>query len=244
MTRRRIAFGLAAAAVYAAAAFVLAATGIVPIRPLYDGLAPPAPYRYVKPPADLADANERPLPGKSKLELGEKGSMARTVGTADGQMLVVFADGAVAPREGESEVAVDIDPIDPTPLPEGPPGLRVDGNAYVVAASYLKSGARVEIREPVTVVLRYPIHATHVLIRQGRGWRKLETESAGASLQLFAQTASLGTFAAAGAPAPSRAWIAYVAAGAGVVAGVAGYLTGRRRARKPRRKRPRRRRPG
>lgn len=243
MTRRRIAFGLAAAAVYAAAAFVLATTGIVPIRPLYDGLAPPVPYRYVKPPADLADANERPLAGKSKLELGEKGSTARTVGTADGQMLVVFADGAVPSRTGESEVNVDIDPIDPTPLPQAPPGLRIDGNAYVVSASYGKSGKRAEIREPVTVVLRYPIHATHMLARQSRGWRKLKTESAAASLQLFAETPKLGTFAAAGAPARSRAWIAYVAAAAGVLAGFAGYLTGRRRARKRQRRRPRRRRP-
>lgn len=243
MTRRRIAYGLGAAGVYVAAAFVLSATGIVPIRPLYDGLAPPAPYRYVNPPADLADDNEQPLRGRSRLEVGDKGSAARTVGTADGQMLVVFADGTVPAREGEREVVVEIDPIDPAPLPPAPPGMRIDGNAYVVAASYRSAGERAAIREPVTVVLRYPMHASHVLMRSGQGWRRLETETAAASLQLFAEAPSLGTFAAAGAPTRSRAWIAYAAAGAGVVAGVAGYLTGRRRARKPRRRRPRTRRP-
>jgi hypothetical protein len=222
---------------------VLAETTVLPIRPLYDGLAPPAPYRYVKPPKDLADANQRPLPGRSTLELGKKGSAARTVGTADGQLLAIFADGSVPAGKGQREVGVDIKAIDPAPLPEAPKGLRIDGNAYVVRAIYRPSKEEAALREPVTVVLRYPTHATHVLQLRGRAWRKLKTQAAAASLQLFAETKSLGTFAAAGAPPASRTWIAYVAAAGGVLAGVAGFLTGRRRAQKPRRRRPRRRRP-
>ncbi len=238
-----MAYGLAAAAAYVGVAFVLARSGVAPIRPLYDGLAPAAPYRYVNPPKDLADANEQPLDGFGKLELGEKGSAARTVSTADGQMLVVFADGAVPARKGERLVTVRIDPIDPARVPEAPEGLQIDGNAYIVAAQYEKSKDSVEIREPVTVVLRYPTHGTHVLQRRGPTWRKLKSESAQASLQLFAEAKSLGTFTAGGTPMPSRAWIAYAATAAGVMAGVAGYVTGRRRTRKPRRRRPRRRRP-
>ena len=212
------------------------------MRPLYDGLAPPAPYRYVNPPPDLAEDNETPLRAVGTLLLGEEGSGARTVATADGQALVVFADGAVPPRNGEEEVSVRVTPFDTTPLPPGPGDLEITGNAYRVEAVYAGSNDAVELREPATVVLRYPIHATVMLGLSGSRWQRLESQVAEASLQLFAETTQLGTFASAGVPATSRAWIAYAAAGGGVLAGVGGYLAGRRRTRR-RPRRPRRRRP-
>jgi hypothetical protein len=242
---RRAAFGVAAVGLYVAVALVSAVLDIVPVRPLYDGLAPPVPYRFVNPPPDLTDSNEPPLREVGSLELGPEGSSARTVSTPDGQMLLVFAGGAVLARDDESEVKVTITPRDPAPLPPAPPGLRIDGNAYVVAAAYAGSGEAIELREPVTVVMRYPVHATVMLQQRRGGWRSLRTQSAQASLQLFAETSELGSFVAAGPPAASRVWIAYLAAGAGVLAGAAGYLTGRRRGsrRRKRSRRPRTRRP-
>jgi len=108
---RRLAYGVLAAGFYLAAAWMTSLHGGSPMRPLYDGLAPPAPYRYVNPPPDLAEDNETPLRAVGTLLLGEEGSGARTVATADGQALVVFADGAVPPRNGEEEVSVRVTPI-------------------------------------------------------------------------------------------------------------------------------------
>lgn len=236
---------MAACAVYLCAAIITAHSGVLPQPPLYDGLAPPAPYRYVSPPPDLADENEPPARAVGTLELAEDGSRARTVATADGQMLVVFPDGAVPPRDGEDSVEVRITPGDPSPLPPPPDSLRFSGNAYRVEARYVKSRAVVAAALPVTMVLRYATHASIVLRLDERAWRRLETESAQASFQLFAESTELGTFAAAGVPERSRAWIAYAAAAAGVVAGAVGYVSGRRRSRRPKgRGSVRRRRPG
>jgi hypothetical protein len=236
---------MAACAAYLFAAILTARTGVLPQVPIYDGLAPPAPYRYVSPPPDLADENEPPARAVGTLELEAEGSRARTVATADGQMLVVFPDGAVRARGGEDTVDVKITPVDPGRLSTPPEGLRFSGNAYRVEARYMKSRATVELASPATMVLRYATHASVVLRLDGRAWRRIETESAQASLQLFAESTELGAFAAAGVPERSRAWIAYAAAAAGVVAGAVGYVSGRRRSRRPKgRGSVRRRRPG
>jgi hypothetical protein len=242
---RRVIWGAIAIGVYLVTA-VVTTRGPLPSAPVYDGLAPPAPYRYVNPPSDLADENETPLRAVGRLEFGEDGSRARTVATADGQMLVIFNDQAVAPRAGEDEVSVRITPLDPGPLRQPPDRLAVSGNAYRVDAEYSKSRDPVELEIPATVVIRYAVHATQVIRLEGRSWQGLETEGAQASFQLFAETEDLGTFAAAGIPERSRAWIAYAVAAAGVLAGAAGYVTGRRRRRRPpaRRSSVRRRRPG
>lgn len=243
---RRLTLGALAAALYLAAVW-LTSLGGTPVRPLYDGLAPPAPYRYVNPPADLAQDNETPLRavGRLLLDPRKKGSVARTIATADGQALVVFADGAVLPRKGEADVTVRVTPLDPVRMPEVIGDLEITGNAYRVEAMYSKSEDVVELREPATIVLRYPTHATAMLHLEGRRWQRVPSQTAHASLQLFAETTDLGTFATAGVPQASRAWIAYAAAGGGVLAGVVGYFAGRRRSRRrPRRKHaPRRRRP-
>lgn len=242
---QRVVWGAIAIGAYIVTA-VVTTGGPLPSAPVYDGLAPPAPYRYVNPPSDLADENEAPLRAVGTLELGEQGSRARTVATADGQMLVVFNDRAVAPRAGEDEVSVRITPLDPGPLPEPPDRLAVSGNAYRVHAEYSKSRDPVELEIGATVVIRYAVHATEVIRLDGRSWQRLDTEAAQASFQLFSETKDLGTFAAAGVPERSRAWIAYAVAAAGVLAGAAGYFSGRRRRRRPRSRRPsvRRRRPG
>lgn len=244
MNRRLVFGGVLAGGAYLLAALLTSRAGLLPIRPLYDGLAPPAPYRYVSPPPDLADENEEPLSAVGTLVLSPLGSNARTVSTADGQMLVVFQEGAVPPRDGEDEVTVRITPIDPGPLPVSPEGLKLDGNAYTVRAFYSKSEVAADLRSTVTGVLRYPAHATLMLRQDGRSWTRLKTELAQASLQIFAETDELGTFIAAGPPQRSRGWIAYVAAAGGVLAGAAGYYTGRRRGRSRKGRPARRRRPG
>ena len=240
---RRLALGLVAAGAYLAT-FWAVSSGLPFVRPLYDGLAPPAPYRYVKPPSDLAADNEAPARAVGTLIVDKKGSRARTVTTADGQALAVFADRAIPRRGGEKEATVRITPLDPSSLPKPPGDLVITGNAYRITANFSESEQPIDIEVPATVVLRYPLHDTAMLRLDGRRWQRIAAQGAQASLQLFAETPRLGTFATAGIPEPSRQWIAYAAAAGGIVAGVVGYRAGRRRVRKrPRKHRPRRARP-
>lgn len=236
---RRVTFGTVAIAAYLATFWAIS-SGLPAVRPLYDGLAPPMPYRYVEPPPDLADENERPLPAVGTLILEDKGSRARQVETGDAQAIVVFPDLAFAAREGETEVAVRITPLGASRLPPAPGELVITGNAYRVTATYPRSKDPAELDRPATIVVRYPIHDSAMLRLDGRRWRTIGSQAAQASLQIFAETDELGTFATAGIPQPGRQWIAYAAAAAGVVAGAVGYLAGKRRTEK-RRKRPRKR---
>lgn len=243
---RRVTFGTLAIAVYLAT-FWAVSSGLPAVRPLYDGLAPPAPYRYVEPPSDLAADNQRPLPAVGTLILEGKGSRARQVETGDTQAIVVFPDLAFAAREDETDVTVRVTPLGASRLPQAPGELVITGNAYRVTAVYSRSKDPAELDRPATIVLRYPIHDSAMLRLDNRRWRTIGSQAAQASLQIFAETKALGTFATAGVPQPGRQWIAYAAAAAGVVAGAGGYLAGKRRAerrtKRPRKRVPRRARP-
>lgn len=227
--KRRLAWGIAAVAAYGIAALGHALTSPLTL-PLFDGLAPAAPYRYVDPPADLAGANELPEPGEGIVDIVKKGSAATSISTGDGQLQVVLPDGAFPPRAGEKQIDVNLTAlVPPEPLDAGG-GAVVEGNAYRVTATYSRSGAPAVLERAMTVVLRYPTFATVIVRREGEAWRRLPTQVSAASLQLFADSDEIGVFATAGKPhAPGwRRWLPYAAAAAGLLAGVVGYLSGRR----------------
>ncbi len=83
-----------------------------------------------------------------------------------------------------------------------PPGRRFDSNAYRVDAIYAASGTSVTLRGPITVVLRYTVHATTILkLRRTQDavtWERLRTTVFTGSQQDLAQSDSLGTFVASG----------------------------------------------
>lgn len=240
MTRRAL-WGAAALAGYAGAVAVTGALGLVVVRPLFDGLAPPAPYRYVNPPPDVEDPGEPPEPFTGTLAFGPEGSEARSIMTPDGQAFVVFAQGALAPREGEGSVEVVFTPLDPNRLGEPPEGLRFDGNAYRIEARYEGSKAPASLTQDVTVVLRYPVHATTLLRTSGRAWRRISTKPSPAGLQLFAETADLGTFVAAGPQVGGGFPYWTLPAGAAGAAAVVAGLLSRRGRRRPKTRADRRR---
>ena len=221
--------GAAAVVVYVTTALVVAHGGRVVPRPLYDGLAPAAPYRFVSPPPDLAPDNELPEPGKGVVDLTKDGSAPTSISTGDGQLQVVLQEGTFAAKKKEKAVVVDITAlVPPTPLDVGG-GLRIEGNAYRVDATYRKSGDVAEVKRDLTIVLRFPNNATVMMRRQGAGWKRLTTQISAASLQLFAATDELGMFVATGKPHSTwTKWIPYGAGVLGVIAGVVGYLSGRR----------------
>ncbi len=167
-----------------------------PIRLLYDGLVPLPPYRWVHPPASRARDNKPALSATGTVALGPP-SRATEVATDDDQALVTFPEGAIAARPGESSAKVAIVPLDPVTVASAPGGRRFDGNAYRIEAAYAVSGAPVVLASPVTIVLRYPVHATFFLRSAGTNWEPLAQQVFTGSQQVLANTDRLGVFAAA-----------------------------------------------
>ncbi len=75
-----------------------------------------------------------------QIALGREGSVASGVATPDGQLVLNFGRGAVAPRAGAKRVTVTITPVDPSDLAPVPSGLRPNGNAYQVEMRYGPGG--------------------------------------------------------------------------------------------------------
>ena len=91
-------------------------------RLLLDGMAPLAPYRWLRPPSELARGNQLPAAGAATLALGPSGVPAASVATDDGQATVSLNDNVIGPQAGESSVRVMITPIDPASV--APPPAR------------------------------------------------------------------------------------------------------------------------
>ena len=76
-------------------------------------------------------------------------------------------------------------------------GARFDGNAYRIEAIYATSAAPAALAGPVTVVLRYPVHATLILRFVDPGWKALPTTRFDGTQQVLANSDGLGIFVAA-----------------------------------------------
>ncbi len=203
MARRPTAWvGVAIAALYLVA--VVLARPQPGARLLYDGPVPLAPYRWVSPPPDLAEGNQPPSSGTATITLGALESMPADASTDDEQAAITVAEGTIALRSGERAATVRLVPRDPRTVGPAPRGLKFDGNAYDIVASYARSGRPVRLVKPATVVLRYPIHATVLLRARPGGWVRLRTTRFPATQQLVSATDQLGVFVAA-APAGSTA---------------------------------------
>lgn len=241
MTRRALGLGVVAAAVYLVAAAVSFGR-LVPARPLFDGGAPPQPYRWVAPPRDFAATNQPPESRTTTVPFTRSGLQTATVLTPDLQAAVVFPPNSVAPREGVDEIFVSVRPLDPARIGDPPEGLGYDGNAYEIAATYGEGDEAVEVTEDVVLSLRYPFNATEIYRRSGDGWTKLDLiDSQGVPFQLTADSAELGTFVPIGLPfhqpGDTRLFDILYAAG-GLVVVIVGIWVGRgRRKEKARRQR-------
>jgi len=155
-----------------------ASSSLLPARILYDGNAPPLPYRWVVPPRELRQGNQPPEGATGSVPLTAAGSGSGSISTGDAQATVVFPQDAIAESRGEASAQIRIVPQDPASGSPPPPGLRFDGNIYAVAGIYTLSRKPVTLRKPVSVVLRYPLHATTLLRRTDSQWRPLQAETA------------------------------------------------------------------
>lgn len=206
---------------------------MVPLRILYEGSAPPLPYRWVRPPATLPEPNQTAEPGAGSVAIDAGRSSSTSVVTGDGQAGVIFRAGAIAPRAGATAALVKITALDPATIAPPGNGLQFDGNGYRVEAVY-DTGGPVALRTPVTVVLRYPRHATALLRSAGRGWTPLKAHLVPGALQVFAASDGLGVFVV-GAPgaASTVPWGVYVAVGAAVVGALVALVASARARRRP-----------
>ena len=194
--------GVGILVLYLAGAAVSGRASILARRPLLDGLAPPTPYRWVHPPADLAAGNKPPASTRFTVQLTAAGSRLGAFSTSDGQVSLVLSEGAVPARSGQTGVQVTVDPIDPATLGPVPAGLVGAGNAYRVQASYRPSGRRVEtLAGQSSVALVYPLLTTAVAdagghqvlsSADGRTWEPQQSTDTPGSHQVSARLVRTG----------------------------------------------------
>jgi hypothetical protein len=163
------------AAVYLAACVVILGVGHHPLRPLYEGIGPAPPYRWVNPPAQFKATNIQPIPVTQTLQLTSKGSTQTGVATPEGQLVLSFPTGAIPPSPGDTSATVSITPLDPAKLGPLPPGLYADGNAYLVEVSYRPSGTRVTAAaKPVDAIIATPVPSVALLSSpDGKTWHRI-----------------------------------------------------------------------
>ena len=234
MTGRRLAWGGLAGTAYVAVALALLAGGR-PVLPLFDGLAPQTPYRWVTPPEDAQGQNQQPLAGSATTPLEENSAI--TVITEDAQAQASALTENLALPPDQEELAGEVTPLDPATLGPPPEGKRFDTNAYEAVMTYLPSGDPVEIEGEVTILLRYASHATRLHRWDGSTWTPLESTVLAGTLQIFANTKELGIFVAIGperAPPPDegipwQVWVGYGGGALAVLTGLELFLRHRRK---------------
>jgi hypothetical protein len=152
------------------------------VRPLYDGLTPDAPYRYVEPPVIVASENVKPTAMSTTIALGAGGSAAAGVATPDGQFVISLARGAVTPAAGATAISVRITPLDPHKLAPVPgKGLKALGNTYRLEITYEPSGQAVtRLAKPGTLLLQLPDIAQHEFLSpDGKQWSSIPARLVG-----------------------------------------------------------------
>jgi len=215
----RGALGFAAIALYVVAVAVTR----VPVRPLYDGSGPPAPYNWMKPPSGFK--NTKPRPFSQSVDIGKNGTVGANLATSDGQAVLILPEGSFARLGDDRSVRFRFVPLDPAKItPVAKPSAQ--GNAYRVTAKYLPSDAPAEPARPVTILLRYPAQAVTILRLADGSWTRLKAQNLQSTLQIYANTNRLGTFVAAGGSNNTKIlWyitigVSLVAAGLGLVLGL------------------------
>ena len=188
MGRRRTAALLALAAL----AYGVAAWAVAP--GFYDGIAPPAPYRWVSPPPQFRATNQQPLAGHTTFKVGSGGAVdAGNAATQDGQATIAAAQGVFVAPSDRPAVTIDIEPQVAFP---DPGGLHISTNVYcVTSSSPLASGAT------VLVTLQYsdqlPAPGDVYGYQDSGPWRKLGSTGTAAPYFIAVRTGALGCFAGA-----------------------------------------------
>jgi hypothetical protein len=208
-----MAVGAALAAAYVAVVAVTMVATDHPVRPLFDGLTPPPPYRWVNPPPGYG-TNVKATPDEVSVALAGGGSGPAGPTGVNGQVTLNLPQGAIPARPGDTAVKIAIVPLDAAWLGSLPPRLLPDGNAYDIRMSYRPSGAAVtSLAVPGNIVLATPEPASVLVFSaDGRHWETMETVRVGGPDSVGATFRRAGHYLAAipGVARPtgrSREWL-------------------------------------
>lgn len=192
--RRPALIGLGLAAAYALVCLTTLRVTGHDVRPLFEGVGPSSPYRWVNPPKEFAPGNVKPHVSSTDIELLATGSKAAGLLSSDSQIVVNLDANAVPPKAGDNRVTVKFVPLDPAKLGRLTPPLRPDGNAYRVEMTYQPSRATAPVlTAPGNLLVIVPEPADTVLFSEdGRTWKPL------ASQQESGSSAESTTFTSAG----------------------------------------------
>ena len=175
---RSFAVGLALLSVYAIVCVATLRWTDNDVRPLFEGIGPAAPYRWVNPPKEFEPGNIAPERSSTDVELRPDGSQSAGLLTSDSQLVLNVSKGAVPARTGDNRVSFVFEPFDPTQLAKVDKPLRADGNAYRVDITYKPSNQAVAtLAAPADLLLITPEPADTILFSpDGEAWRRLESK--------------------------------------------------------------------
>ena len=176
------------------------------VRPLFEGIGPDSPYRWVNPPKEFAPGNVKPEASSTDVGFLATGSRSAGLVSSDSQLVINLDAGAVPPKPGDTQVTVAFVPLDPATLGKLNPPLRPDGNAYRVEMTYKPSGGPVPaLTAPGNLLILVPEPADTVLFSSdGRTWQQLDSQHESGSGAESAALASPGYYlAGTSRPPPS-----------------------------------------
>jgi hypothetical protein len=208
--RRTLAGGVGFAAVYVSiVAITMVATGRS-VAPLFDGLTPPPPYRWVKPPPGYG-VNVKPRRTEGSVPLSDTGSVLAAPTGVNGQVVLNLPERAIPRHDRDTAVDIAFTPLDPARLGVLPPGFVPDGNAYEINLSYRESSAAItDMVLPGNIILSTPEPASVLLFSpDGHRWETMATQRVGGPDAVGGPFRHAGHYVAAipGRPPPaSRSW--------------------------------------
>jgi hypothetical protein len=182
--RRRAAVLALAAVAYGAAAWTVAPG-------FYDGIAPPAPYRWVSPPPQFRASNQQPLAGHVTIKVSGGRVDPGSAFTQDGQAAVSFGAGAFVPPTDGSPVVIEIQPQAAFPDP-GDVTLATNVSCFT-------SSSPPAAGKELLVTLQYsdqvPAPADVYGYQPGGTWTRIGSTGSAAPFYIAARTTTLGCFA-------------------------------------------------
>jgi hypothetical protein len=189
---------------YAVVAIMTARLSSQPFRPLFDGFAPPPPYRWVQPPPELARDNQLPERAERDVPLGPEGSEVANTTTPDGQAIASLEVGSVPANPPDTAVRLQLVPLDVGTLGPLPPDLRPESNAYHVTLAYQPSQTPVTgLARPGTVALTASGPGDVLLFSpDGRQWRETTSQPYGHSPGRYTALEAPGYFVITARPPP------------------------------------------
>jgi len=171
------------------------------LPPLYDGVIPQDPYRYLAPAADQP-GNPPSYAGTVAITGTTTPNIVAATSETPPQAQLIAAPGAFEVPAGTTSVAVTIKPISP-PSPALPTGFV--GNVYQVSVTAGGTPLAPVAAIPVTVLLRAPAGVDAGTIEQLTGgvWEPLDTTPAGLANMFLVNATALGDFAVVATPSSS-----------------------------------------